>query len=306
MLRQAVEALRTEAAAPLKLLGSLLALTLLAGLLTAAGDTAADSGMRRMTEMLCTLICTGAAAHPLCDCLLRTAETISEGQMFMTGYVPVFSGFLAAGGAVANGASYQLFVLFLTEILAFLTGNLLFPLLQMSAAASIVDAVDPAMKLSGFVSGLHKAVTWILGTVMTLFSALLSVRSFVASAADSLGAKTLKLLSSGMIPIVGSAVSDAYSTVQGSISLLRSGIGAIGILAILWLMLPPLLSLLCYRTVFAAAALCAEMSGAEAVCRLMRNTQHVLNAAFAMLFCTGLMLILSTAIMLLLTGHASA
>ena len=305
VLRQMTDALRQEASAPVKLLGSLLALTLLSGLLTAAGDTVAEDSMKRMTEMLCTLICTGAAARPLCTCLLRTADALRDGQQFMIGYVPAFAGFLAAGGSVANGASYQIFVLFLTELLAFLTRGILFPLLQMSAAAGIVDAVGPSMKLGGFVSGSRKAVTWLLGTVMTLFSALLSVRSFVAAAADSLGAKTVKLLSAGLIPIVGGAVSDAYSTVQGSIRLLRNGMGAVGILAVIWIILPPLLSLLCYRLVFAAGGICAEMSGAEAVSRLMRNTQAVLDAAFAMLFTAGLMLILSTAIMLLLTGNAA-
>ena len=131
-----------------------------------------------------------------------------------------------------------------------LTNGMLLPLLQMSTALGIADAVNPQLRLEKLAGGLRTAVTWILGTMMALFSALLSVRTFVASAADSLAAKSVRLLTAGMIPIVGSAVSDAYGTVQGSIRLLRNGTGAVGIIVIILLTVPPLLSLLLHRAVF--------------------------------------------------------
>ena len=293
-----------ELTAPLRLCKMLLALTVLTALLGSLGDTAAKSSVRRIFDLLCTLICVSAAAEPVCSCLTRTADALKQAQGFMAGFVPVFSAFLAAGGSVAGSAAYQAFVLFLTETIMQLTNGILFPLLQAGTAAGIADAADPQFRLSNLVSGLRGAVTWMLGTVMALFSALLSVRSFVASAADSLAAKSFRLLTAGMIPIVGSAVSDAYGTVQGSIRLLRNGTGALGILVIIWLTVPPLLSLLLYRAVFRIVQLFSDLAGAESLSRLYRNMQAVLAAAFAMLVCSAVMLILSSAVMLLLTGTA--
>ncbi|MBR3418139.1 MAG: hypothetical protein IKG82_05560, partial [Oscillospiraceae bacterium] len=103
-------------------------------------------------------------------------------------------------------------------------------------------------------------------------------------------------------PIVGSAVSEAYSTVQGSIRLLRNGTGAVGVLVILWLTLPPLLSLLIYRAVFWLMQLFSELAGAESLAKLYKNMQTVLSAAFAMLICDAVMLTVSGALMILLTG----
>ena len=301
LLHRLLETAAEEAAAPLKLCGMLLTMTVLSTLLGSLGD-AAGGTLRRGFDTLCTLLCIGTAAQPLCNCLIRTADALGTGQAFMTGYVPVFGAFIAAGGQVAGSAAYQVFVLFLTEGIMQLMHGALFPLLQMSAALGLADAVNPALQLGGFVRGIQKAVTWLLGFVMTMFSALLSVRGIVAAAADSLAAKSVRLVASGLIPIVGNAVSDAYGTVQGSIRLMRSGVGACGILVILWLTLPPVISLTLYRIVFRINGIFAEMAGTKPLPQLYQNMQTVLSAAFAMLVCFAVMMIVSSAVMLLLLG----
>ena len=64
---------------------------------------------------------------------------------------------------------------------------------------------------------------------MTIFTGLLSIQSVVGSSADTLTSKTAKYVISNCVPVVGGAVSDAYSTVKGSLSLLKNGIGGVGI-----------------------------------------------------------------------------
>lgn len=301
-LQAAWDTLRTEIKAPAALLSSLLTLTLLAAAFEGMSDTASCGGMRGLFDTLCTLICVGAAASPLCDCLNRTARTLTAGDVFMGGFVPVFSGFLAAGGAVASGTTYHAVLLMLTEFVEQLTSLLLFPLMKAAAALGAADAVNPHLRLGGLVKGIRRVVTWSLATLMAFFAAILSVRSFVADAADGLASKTVRLLTSGLIPIVGGAVSDAYGTVQGSIRLLQNGTGVLGILAIVWLLLPPLLSAICYRAAFHIAGIAAELAGADSMRRLCADADEVLSAAFAMLVTYGIMLIFSTAILLLLMG----
>lgn len=295
------ETCKQEASAPVRLLGSLLALTLLSAGLTGMGDTFVRSGsVKPVFQLLCVMLCVGTAAEPITECLVRIAETLQESTLFISSFLPVFAAFIAAGGAVSSGAAYQVFVLFLTQSISQLTSYLLFPLLESAIALGILDAVNPNWKLAGWMQSLLKVHAWILVFLMTMFSAMLSIRSFVATAADSLTSKAVKLVSSSLIPIVGSAVSDAYASVQGSILLLRNGLGAVGILALLCLCLPPLISALLYRAVFSIAALFADMTGAQPLARLFTAMQKVLAAAFALLVCCTLMLIFSTAIMLLL------
>lgn len=294
------DTVKQEAAAPLTVCSALLSLVMLSAVLQGTGDAVSDGNMRRITEMVFTLVSIGCAAKPLCQCLTRAADALQDGCVFMAGYVPVFSALLAAGGAVGSATTYQIFVFFLTELETQLTGSLLFPLLRMATAIGIADAVNPTLKLGSLVSGVRTFLKWALGFMMSVFSALLSVRSFVAASADSLASRTLKLVTSGFIPIVGGAVSESLGTVQGSLVLLRNGTGAVGILALLWMTLPPITSLLLYRIVFSIAGTAAAMTGAETLEKLFHNAHAVLSAAFAMLVCFSVMLVFSTAIMVIL------
>lgn len=291
----------SAAAAPLQLLCSLVVLTLLSTGLGGIGDTLSQTqGIRRLFEMICILICIGTAAQPLCDCLTLTADALEEGRVFMVSFIPIFASFVAASGHIAAGTGYQTLLFFLIEAIALMQTNLLYPALQCATALGLVDSLNPSLALQKIVEAIRKAVVWLLGTVMALFTALLSIRSFVASSADALSAKTVKLVSSGLIPVVGSAVSEAYSTIQGSIQLLRSGIGVIGIIAILWIMLPSVLSAMLYRLVFAASGLLAEISGSQCLARMYHNAAAVLTAAFAILVAYAMMMFLSTALMMIL------
>lgn len=303
-LAMLLDAAKTEASAPISLLAALLTLMFLTAVLGGLGDMAAKGGLRDLAEFLCVLVCVGAAAVPLCGCLSRTADALREGSVFMGSFVPVFGGFLAAGGAVASGTSYQMLVFFLTELMQQLNGHVLFPLLEAAAALGIADAVNPSLRLGGLVQGIRRAVTWLLGFLMTAFASLLSVRSFVADAADGLAVKAVRLAASGLIPIVGGAVSEAYGSVQGSIRLMQSGTGVLGILAIIWLTLPPLLSVVCYRAVFGLVGIAAELTGTDAVQKFCRDAEAVLRTAFAMLVTYAVMLIFSTAVLLLMMGGA--
>ncbi len=292
---------RDAAAAPLKLLGTLLMLTMLTAGLGGMGDACVSQReLQRLLFLISGMICVGIAAKPLCDCLYQVAAALEDAKLFMLSFVPVFTASVTVSGHIASGMGYQTFLFFLIEAIAVLQSNLLFPAVQSAAALGLADCINPAFALHKIVEAIRRAVLWILGTVMTLFTALLSIRSFVAVSADGLSAKTLKLLSTGLIPVVGSAVSDAYGTLQGSLRLMRSGIGVVGILAIVWLMLPPLLTILLYRLVFSIAALPAEMFGTGSLAVLYRNSANVLSAAMAILTAYTMMMVFSTALMLLL------
>lgn len=293
-------ALLSEIRAPVTLLMTLLILTLLTAILGGVNDAAGSRTLRRASELICVLVCVGAAANPLCLTLERTAEALTEGSVFMGSFVPVFGGFLAAGGAVTGAASYQAMMLFAMEWIQQINVNLLFPLLRAAAALGIADAINSSMRLGGIANGMRKIVTTLLWLMMTAFAAILSIRSFVAGAADGLGAKTVKLLTSSLIPIVGGAVSEAYGTVLGSIRILQGGTGVLGIIAIAWITVPPMLSLLAYRTAFGAAGIAADLVGAEGVKRLCRDADGILVTAFAMLVSYAVTLMLSSALMLTL------
>ena len=124
MLQTVLHTAADEAAAPLRLCGTLLALTVLTTVLSSLNDAAAHPSMKSLFDAVGTMLCVTAAASPLCTCLIRTADAFQTGRVFMGSYVPVFAAFIAAGGSVAGGAAYQIFVLFLTETVMQIAGGI--------------------------------------------------------------------------------------------------------------------------------------------------------------------------------------
>jgi stage III sporulation protein AE len=135
---------------------------------------------------------------------------------------------------------------------------------------------------------------------MVIFLGLLSTQSIIGASADTLGVRAAKFAASNFIPIVGSAVADAYSTVKASLGLLRGGVGFFGIAAIFVMIIPPLLEVGLMRLAFAACEIACDIFGTKAVKILLSNTVKILSLVFSILVCFSIMLIISTAIVMMI------
>ena len=108
-------------------------------------------------------------------------------------------------------------------------------------ALGLVGSVSPGMKLDAAGGAINKACSWLLGLAATLFVGLLSLQGLVGAAADSLAGRAIRFSLSSFVPVVGGALSEAFSSVQGCLQLLKSTLGGFGILATALIALPPLL-----------------------------------------------------------------
>ncbi len=284
------------------LLGGIILLSAFAGALQGSRN----AGLSRIYDILCTLCAVLSAAHPVSDAFAYAARTLESGADFMLRFSAVFSAVLAVSGGVTAAASYQAAMVLLCQIAMQLSAHFLIPLLSMVLGLSIVDAVNPEISLEGIIRLTHKCTIWILGLFMALFLGMLSVQSMVAVSADRFGTKTTKFVISNFVPFVGSAVSDAYTTVLGSLQILRSATGMLGILSLLVLLLPMLLELMLYRLMLAAAAAVSEMFGTKALSRLFKNLESVFAAALSIAVSFSVMFIVSAAVMVLMGSSLSA
>ena len=89
--------------------------------------------------------------------------------------------------------------------------------------------------------------SWGIGILCAVSTAALAIQSVVASAKDSASLRAARYAASGLIPIVGSTVASALSTLAGGLAYAKSTVGATSIAVILTLALVPLASLLMYR-----------------------------------------------------------
>ncbi len=285
----------TYIAAPLQLLAGLIAVIVFAALLSGFHGAKLKSS-QKLFEYVCTLAAVTLLTEPLCRSFSTVESTLRQGAEFMMAFVPVFAGILAAGGTAGSAVCYQTGVISLADGVMQLICRVLLPLCTMSFALAIVDAVNPSVSVGGLLNLSRKAVTWSLGLLMSVFLGVLSLQNWLTGSADTAATKTTKYVISNFVPVVGGAVSDAYATVRGSLQILRSATGVIGIASLCVLFLPPLVQLLLYRGVVGIGTAAAELFGAQRLTRLLKGTQQALAIAFALLVCFGIMFVVATAI----------
>lgn len=294
-----------KAKAPLKLLISLGIIVMLTAVAETLGDTVKKVNCAKVYELICVLAGVAAVSPSICEVLDGSAAALADGAEFMTCFVPVFAGVAAAGGYMTSASGYNVLVLAVSDAAIQIANGILMPMLSMCLCLAIVDASCSVLSLKGILDGVKKIVTWGLGLIMTVFTGLLSIQSIVGTSADSLSSKTAKYVISNSVPLIGGAVSDAYSTVKGSIALLRNGVGGVGIAVLAVMLIPPLISLALYRLSVSAAAAAADIFGAQKLSKLFGNIGSVLSAAMGVLVCFTLMFIISTAIVMsICTGNS--
>ena len=284
---------------PLKMLAGLVGIIFLCALVGALRDSAGNSSLTETFRVVGVL----AGAGLLCNYMGEIVEAARSGMAaFLLSYVPAFAGVMAVNGQTGAAASYNSLVIVASEMFSQATSLFLFPAVSSILGISVAASINPDLNISGIAEGVKKLVTWALGLMMAVFTGLLSVQSFVAASSDSLSLRAAKFTVSNSVPVIGGAVSDALSTVGGSLSLIKNSMGGFGVIAAAGIILPALITVSCFRFALMAAGAAGRLFGTDRLCVLLKSGESVLDMIIAMLVCFGLLIIISTAMMLALGG----
>ena len=103
----------------------------------------------------------------------------------------------------------------------------------------------------------------LLAFLMMLLLAMLATQSALSASADTLAMRGIRFATGNLIPIVGGSVSELLRTVSAGIQYLRTTLGISAILLLLFLLLPTLIQLFLYRSVWQISAGFAELLGCD-------------------------------------------
>jgi stage III sporulation protein AE len=293
------EQIKSKAAYPLRIFAAVMAVILMSSLVDALEDTIANRKLTRIYGIICVMVAVTVISAPVSETIKVAATALNDGGVFMAGYIPVFAGITASSGQITGAASYSVIVIFASNIAVSVASNYMIPILSVCMALGIIEAINQNFSLTGITTAIQRITQVIVSFAMVVFLGLLSTQTIIGASADTLGVRAAKFAASNFIPIVGSAVADAYTTVKASLGLLRGGVGFFGIAAIFVMVLPPLVEVGLMRLAFSAAEIACDVFGTRAVKVLLSNTVRILSLVFSILVCFSVMLIISTAVVMM-------
>jgi stage III sporulation protein AE len=289
---------------PLRAAVCVIAVILLCSLLNGMKLSFGEQPLGGVIGMVATLCICTIVVTPIVSCIQDAADMLKASSGFLLACIPVLTGILIAAGQPVTAGSYNLLMLAAGNAVSIFSANFLVPMMNIFLALSVVSAVSPNISLSGLCSVLNKAVKWIMGLCMTLFTGLITVHSLVASSADSTGGKAAKFVVSSFVPVVGNALGEALNTVNGCIKLLKSGVGAFGLLAGLFLFLPVIAECVLWVLTLSVCSGIGQIFDLKEVTSLLKASSDVVSTMLAILLCCMMVLVISTVIMLIIGGVA--
>ena len=165
------------------------------------------------------------------------------------------------------------------DVLLSVARSVLVPCVCGYAALSVADAAVGNEILKTAKKIMKTVCTTLLSVVCVAFTAWLSLTGVVTGTADALATRVTKTAVSAALPVVGSILSDAASTLAAAAGTLKATIGIFGLLAVAAICLPPVLTLGVRFFVYKLTAAVCECVADKRFSELISN----LGTAFALL-----------------------
>lgn len=246
----------------------------------AQGDRADDllsHGMMLVTALI------GFGA--LTDLFADAAAYLGQIHTAVTAALTTLTALSVMRGAVQSAAVTGMGTALFLAAAETVCSGVLFPFLRVCTGLSLASAVGGGEAPAQLSELLRRQFLWLVGGLMTLLCAVLSCQTVLARASDSVTMRAVRFSLSGAVPIIGGAVGEAASTVAAGFSLVGKTVGVLGVAAVLWQVLPLLISVYLTRLAFLLSVSLARMLD-------MREEESVLGACASL---TGFLLAVAVA-----------
>ena len=126
----------------------------------------------------------------------------------------------------------------------------------------------------------------------------------MCSAADGAAVKTTKFLVGTFVPVLGGASSDAMSSAQGCIKLIKATVGSFVIFISAMIFLPLLMRVVVLKAVVSLSQAAGEVLGVRETGAILGGFNNALTVLLALLMSMCLLMVITTAVMLIAGGVA--
>lgn len=289
--------LRDKLSGPLKTAAALLAVILLCRLANCFENTEIGA----VSSLVGTLACAGVVVLPMAGLIASAKLVVESASVFLLASVPVYSALMIASGNTVAGGSYSLLTLAAGNAIPLLASSLILPLLNLFLAFAVASAVS-SVKFDKLTGSLYAFAKWLLILLVTVFSGVLSVQTMLNSQVDAATNKAAKLIASSAIPIVGSAFGDAIAAIQNSVQIVKSGVGAFGILASLCIFAPAAVEAVLWIAVCTVGQIAGDVFETPKISSFLGTCASVARMILAVIASTCAVSVVCAAVVLFVKG----
>ncbi|MBQ8229045.1 MAG: hypothetical protein IJZ88_08555 [Clostridia bacterium] len=257
-----------------------------------------DEKIKPVMGILGSLFCISVVIVPLYQAMESAVSSVSLCSSFMKLLIPVLTGVISASGNPSLAISFQSVAFYAAQVISLVSEKYIVPLVGAVIALDIAGSLMPSFKLGGITELIKKTVVSVLSFAASLYVSFLGIKGALANAADTVANKGIKLIISSAVPVVGGAVSEAYSGILGSLVLVKSTVGIFGIAVIAVITAPAMIQLLFWIFALKIGVAAGEVFMQDGTVKILKAFASAATLLNVVLLFNAVLFIISMALIL--------
>ena len=229
-------------------------------------------------------------------------ETIGQLLEFTRALLPAYCIAIAGMGMVRSATVFYQFILGLIWAIQYVLIYGLLPLANGYVFLILVNYIAKEDVLIKMAKLMHRAIGWTLKAMIGLVVGFNVIQGMVAPAMDSFKTAVLNRTMSA-VPGVGNAAGAVTELIVGSGALIKNGIGAAGLIIILYICMSPMVKVMVFSGAYHLVGACMQPVADKRLLGGIHGIAEGGTLLFRMMFTAALLLLLTIAILAAVTGR---
>ena len=250
----------------------------LSGTISIAGTVLISSMIFQDTNAM--IICASDAVWEICE----------YGKLLC----PVLTTALAAQGGITTSAMLYTGTTAFITFVSMIVSRLIVPMVYIFLSFSVAYSALGEEMMKKFADSVKSILSWLLKTVLIVFTTYLSITGVVSGTTDTAALKAAKVTISSVVPVVGGILSDASESVLTSIAIMKNAAGIYGMLAVLAVIVGPFIQVGVQFLMLKAVAIICGLFGNKNISSMVENYSAAMGLLLAMIATGGILVLIST------------
>ena len=290
------DALSTGVTSSLRAFALIMTVVVLSAVLASFKWTTTNSSLHTAYEYISVIALSGVTFTIFTSVFSFAQQSLGALNTFMAALLPVTSALYIFGGNAATAAVSNASLLLFFSLISTICSKFIMPFLQIAFALCLSSAIPGTVNLTSVSTLVRNTTTTVLAFLFSLFGFTMYLQTAIAASADNYAYRSVRFASGVFIPVIGSMLGDASRTVFGSIGIIKSVAGAVGVTVVLAVIIPPVVLVLLYKLSLLGCAIISRALGCERESRFLYELNGIMNVLLALLIGAGAVLIIALAI----------
>ncbi len=237
--------------------------------------------------------------------MVSSAFSVLEAlNVFTTTFAGAFCAIVSSSGNVSAGLTYSAMTVFSDTVFAGLLSEFCQPVVNAMCCMSFLSCFDFYGFTSGFSATFKKIYVFFMSFVGTVFSGIITIKGVLSDGADTVTARSIRFVVGRSLPVVGGTVSETYSALISSLSIIKNTVGIFGIITVIVTVLPTLTQLLSWILAVDTAIILCNSFGVSKGSPMLSVLKDTLVLLVATIIIVTAIFIVSVGVVIAVKGGA--